>query len=268
MSDKKRIEKLEYDLKALQLLLNNHIGDGGNAHTLSEDGLAGFLSSEEKFMILNSSGRRTWVTGLDFNTIAPGRYEGNKMKNGPISETNDGVLEFDVSEGANGRKQIFCTKSSSGQNWTKIVHSNGSVSQNWTTTAKSQFRFERLEPSSNLTETQKSKLNASYYILNINNICDVVELRIILNKGFIEQGSTSFLTIIDKFPDEMKGNIGDFRTFPSVASPSDESKKISLGFTSSAFDRMVIGFNSALDYSNEAYLIKIFYMKPPSINLQ
>lgn len=116
---------LKETLNMFRYSLKEHIGSGDSAHLTADSEHNGFMSKEQFIKLNEGSGQRTAVpTGTDIFTLGAGRYEGVKLVNSP----NEGLVDFDITIGFDGRKQIMLWESFSGRLWAYTWHtkSNGS----------------------------------------------------------------------------------------------------------------------------------------------
>lgn len=132
-NNQKAIEELRNDVRRLKTLIENHIGDGGKAHTLAQPGLPGFAEYDSQNASVGY--RKRLEDNLDMLTLPVGKWE-------LVSDVNcpDGTLSFwevDVSQSLEDpkRRQIMAVKSGTREMYFRNWHTGGNISDapnDWT----------------------------------------------------------------------------------------------------------------------------------------
>lgn len=119
------IQRLEEDVSKLKLLIENHIGDGGEAHAISSDGLAGFV---EKQTLSFLAGERVRLeNNLDILKLPVGKWELVTNVNTPSGD--GGFWEVDVTRSIEDplRRQLMAVRSGTRRIHYRNYHTNGEV---------------------------------------------------------------------------------------------------------------------------------------------
>lgn len=125
--------KIPQAINQLNRLLKAHIGSDGSAHLTATKTSNGFLSASDKIRYDGAVGERILIdAGGDILTLEPGKYQGIKLQNSAIPETNSTYQNIDVSIGQtlNGdtlltRKMYRIQTTLDGKIWERSIHQNG-----------------------------------------------------------------------------------------------------------------------------------------------
>ncbi|MEQ7215620.1 hypothetical protein ABQD61_07010 [Enterococcus asini] len=132
-NNQKAIEELRNDVRRLKTLIENHIGDGGKAHTLAQPGLPGFAEYDAQNASVGY--RKRLDTNLDMLTLPVGKWEIVTDVNSPDSSLS--FWEVDVTEAIEDpkRRQIIAVKSGTREMYFRNWHTGGNISDapnDWT----------------------------------------------------------------------------------------------------------------------------------------
>ena len=122
----------------------------------------------------NKSDFQSLPVGSDILMLPSGKYEGFSFVNGPLGPEDTSIIQVTVEISNNGRKIISVTQSSTGNQWTKTVHTDGKGgSEDWLVKTGSAFVNTDVNPKNGITAT-----NISYFKETQGSFAKKIELRI------------------------------------------------------------------------------------------
>ncbi|MCT3215838.1 DUF2479 domain-containing protein [Lactiplantibacillus plantarum] len=122
----------------------------------------------------NKSDFQLLPVGSDILMLPSGKYEGFSFVNGPLGPEDTSIIQVTVEISNNGRKIISVTQSSTGNQWTKTVHTDGKGgSEDWLVKTGSAFVNTDVNPKNGITAT-----NISYFKETQGSFAKKIELRI------------------------------------------------------------------------------------------
>lgn len=108
--------------------LKAHIGSNGDAHLPVTTDANGFMTSAmlDQFNMLYKN-RIRQPDNTDILKLQPGFYEGSKWLNHPITPTTPTtwISSITVTQGTDGRKQIWLQDNITGYTWSRTIHTGG-----------------------------------------------------------------------------------------------------------------------------------------------
>lgn len=126
---------LRKKIRQLDRIITEHIGsDGKKAHLTATEYVNGFMSTQQVHQLNASSGKTTWIKGVNVLNLTFGHYMGNTLTGLPM--TNTGLWYIDVKQHPVDElcKIITVTQSATGKTWVRSWHTGGvtnSVPNEW-----------------------------------------------------------------------------------------------------------------------------------------
>jgi hypothetical protein len=120
-------------IRTLYKAVVGHIGSNGSeAHLPANEYVDGFMTANQVKILNESKGKRSWLSRVDPWEQSAGHYEGSYLLNVPDPVA---IYQYDIYEGADGRKQAYLMASATGELYFRNVHTDGIVGANangWT----------------------------------------------------------------------------------------------------------------------------------------